>query len=286
MDTRTNVTAPAATRHTTLGGAAAAGGRPSVRATFDPATAPPAPSQRTLTLVELRKMTDTRSGRWVLAVIGLSMIGMTCLVVFAGDAGDRTSTEIFLASQAGMSVLLPVLGILAITAEWTQRTGHTTFALVPRRGRVVQAKVQAGILLAAAFLLTSGLVTIGGHALGLATDRADGGWSVPADLVATRALDCVIAVLCGIAFGMLLSSPLLAILSYYAIPIVFGILAATVSAVDAPLGWINLGETLAPLSEEGTVTGNEWARIAASVGLFTVLPFAAGTWRTLRREIG
>ena len=39
-----------------------------------------------------------------------------------------------------MSVILPIIAVLSVTAEWTQRSGLTTFTLVPHRGRVVLAK--------------------------------------------------------------------------------------------------------------------------------------------------
>ncbi|UGQ10332.1 ABC transporter permease [Yinghuangia sp. ASG 101] len=258
---------------------------PSPHAAFAPGAAPAAPSSRLLTLVELRKMTDTRSGRWVLAVIGLTMVGLTCLVVFAGDAGDRTSADIFLASQTGLSLLLPVVAIVAVTAEWSQRDGLTTFALVPARERVVRAKAQAGLVLAVCGIGVSALVTVGGHALGLATGNADGGWSIPLGLVATRVLDCAIAVFAGLAFGMLLGNPTLSILGFYAVPLVLGILGDTVSALDATMTWIDPGRALTPLSEEGGITGAEWAHLTTSTALFTALPFAGGLVRTLRREM-
>lgn len=252
---------------------------------FTPGSGPAAPSSWLLTRVELRKMTDTRSGRWVLAAIGLTMIGMTCLVVFAGDAGDRTSPQIFLASQTGLSLLLPVVAIIAITAEWSQRDGLTTFALVPARGRVIRAKAQAGLILALCGIAVSAVVTAGGHALAPATGNADGGWSIPLDLVGTRVLDCAIAVFAGLAFGMLLGNPMLSILGFYAVPLVLGILGETVSALDGTMTWIDPGRALTPLSEEGSVSASEWAHMAASTALFTALPFVGGTWRTLRREI-
>ncbi|WP_436789539.1 ABC transporter permease [Yinghuangia sp. YIM S10712] len=264
-----------------------AGGRRTDTASAEAALccASAAPSSWLLTLVEMRKMTDTRSGRWVLAVIGLTMVGMTCLVVFAADPGDRTTAELFLASQTGLSLLLPVVAIVAVTAEWSQRDGLITFALVPARGRIIRAKVQAGLILAVCGVALSAVVTVGGHALGIATGNADGGWAIPLDLVATRVLDCVIAVFAGVAFGMLLGSPLLSILAFYAVPIVLGILGGTVSALDGTMTWIDPGRALTPLSEVGDVSASEWAHMATSTALFTVLPFAGGAWCLLRREV-
>ena len=42
--------------------------------------------------------------------------------------------------------LLPVLGILLVTSEWTQRTALVSFTLMPVRGRVLVAKVLAALI--------------------------------------------------------------------------------------------------------------------------------------------
>ena len=58
------------------------------------------------------------------------------------------------------SVLLPVLGIMLVTSEWGQRTAMVTFALEPRRPRVILAKLVTGLVLTlatAAFAITIGL---------------------------------------------------------------------------------------------------------------------------------
>src|SRR5207344_2799662 len=53
------------------------------------------------------------------------------------------------------SVLLPVLGIMLVTSEWSQRTAMTTFALEPRRMRIVLAKMLAGVALTAFVIVFS-----------------------------------------------------------------------------------------------------------------------------------
>ena len=47
-----------------------------------------------------------------------------------------------------MVILLPVLGVMSVTGEWTQRTAMVTFALVPSRGRVVAAKYVSALVIA------------------------------------------------------------------------------------------------------------------------------------------
>lgn len=45
---------------------------------------------------------------------------------------------------------MPVVGILLVTSEWSQRTAITTFTLVPQHGRVLTAKLLAALVLSAA----------------------------------------------------------------------------------------------------------------------------------------
>ena len=42
-----------------------------------------------------------------------------------------------------MTIILPMIAILSVTSEWSQRSGLTTFTLVPHRGRVILAKAIA-----------------------------------------------------------------------------------------------------------------------------------------------
>ena len=81
--------------------------------------------------VELRKMFDTRSGFWLLASIGIaSVLATGAVILFAPDDAQNYDT---FASAIGfpMAVILPMIAILAVTSEWSQRTGLTTFTLVP-----------------------------------------------------------------------------------------------------------------------------------------------------------
>jgi ABC-2 type transport system permease protein len=67
--------------------------------------------------------------------------------VVAHDAA-RTFGSYLSLTQIPVGVLLPVLGVLLVTSEWSQRTAMTTFALVPRRFRVLTAKPLAAAVLA------------------------------------------------------------------------------------------------------------------------------------------
>ena len=78
--------------------------------------------------VELRKMFDTRSGFWLMASIVItSVLATAALIVFAPDA-QLTFDNFAAAIGAPMTVILPMIGILAVTSEWSQRSGLTTFS--------------------------------------------------------------------------------------------------------------------------------------------------------------
>src|SRR5215210_5658638 len=105
------------------------------------------PALSRLIAVELRKMVDTRAGLWLqLGVVALTVAAVILRSV-TGDASDHVfRAELAWALQPA-AVLLPVVGILLVTSEWTQRTALATFTLVPQRSRVVVAKLAAGVAL-------------------------------------------------------------------------------------------------------------------------------------------
>lgn len=248
--------------------------------------APPVP-QRTLVALELRKTVDTRSGRWVFAVILAATVGMVCLVVFAADRDERDAAGLFSASQTGVAVLLPVVAAVAMCAEWTQRTALTTFALVPDRGRTVVAKWLAMLVLTAVGVGVGLVAALGGHALGRATGQvgADVGRLPSGRLVATSLLDTGLSVTMGLALGMLLANATLSILTLFGIPAVLGILSGTIGALERPFGWLNPGQAFGPLGDPATISATEWARVGTAAALWVLVPFAAGWWRTVRRDV-
>src|SRR5687768_15973133 len=81
--------------------------------------------------VELRKMFDTRAGFWMLASIVITAtIATAAVVAFAPDA-ELTYGTFGAAVGVPMAVILPILAVLSVTGEWSQRSGLTTFTLVP-----------------------------------------------------------------------------------------------------------------------------------------------------------
>ena len=105
---------------------------------------PGVPFGRTLQ-AELRKMVDTRAGRWMVIVMAAVAVLILAAFLIWGPAGDASFRGLLELSTLPLAMLLPVLGIMAATAEWTQRTGLVTFTLEPRRGRVERRDVLGAI---------------------------------------------------------------------------------------------------------------------------------------------
>jgi ABC-2 type transport system permease protein len=236
-----------------------------------------------LTLIELRKLADTRSGLWLLIVIGLgSAATAAVLLAFAPDT-DQTFATFFSFGLLPPGVLLPVLGILSMTSEWSQRTALTTFALVPRRGRVIVAKLAAGVLIALAATAATCAFAAGANliARGLGGDAS---WHLGPAVIAQSALMEVLFVLMGLGFGALLLNSPLAIVLYFVIPTAWTFLGGMVKALHTAAAWLDLNETSTPLGEPG-MTAGQWYRLGVSVAVWVVVPLLAGTVRMLRREV-
>jgi ABC-2 type transport system permease protein len=223
----------------------------------------------TIVRVELRKMMDTRAGVWLLAIIAVLAVGLVVLIHFVGEATDRTFVGRLGATLLPVAVLLPILGILSVTSEWSQRTALTTYSLVPRRGRVAVAIGSLAVCVAASAVAN----LIGG-----------GSWSVRPAFFGTVALFAVINVAVGLAFGMLFMNSALSIVLYFVLPIAWSILGSLVQALRTPAEWLDLSVTSGKLVEL-SVTSGDWARLGTSAALWIAVPLAVGFIRLARRDI-
>ena len=242
------------------------------------------PSIGRLTLVELRKMADTRAGFWLLAVTALGYAALVAVMFFAAEPEDLTFYGFFQITLLPSGVLLPVIGILPVTGEWTQRAALTTFTLVPERGRVAGAKLLAGVALAAGSVVAGLLFAALGNLAAIAFADGDGSWRITAGALGSAALFQVINITMGVAFGMLLMNSALAIVLYFLLPTVWGLLTGLIDQLARAAEWLDLGVTSMPLTENA-MSGSDWPKLAASVGLWVVVPLVSGLVRLLRREV-
>jgi ABC-2 type transport system permease protein len=244
----------------------------------------PRPPLARLTYVELRKMTDTRAGFWLLFVIVAATVAAALLHMVLGKDSTRTLQEAFSVAQLPCSVLLPVLAILCVTSEWSQRTALTTFALVTKRSRVVTAKVLAAVAISALAVVLALVIALIANAIGTVAFGADGVWSLSATAIGESFLLQLIGTLGGIAFGMVFLASAPAIVLYFVLPTLWGILTAIIPGMEGAAHWLDLGQNTSDLSEFD-ISGVGWARLATSVALWVAVPFAIGLWRIVRREV-
>ncbi|HEX4307102.1 MAG TPA: hypothetical protein VHZ54_13785 [Solirubrobacterales bacterium] len=235
-----------------------------------------------LTKVELRKMVDTRSGFWLqLAVLGLTLLAVV-ITVLAGHDDDKVFFQILSNALQPAGILLPVVGILLVSSEWSQRTALVSFALVPERGRLIAAKVLAGVVLALVATAVALVIAVLGTAL--ASTDAPHQWSLPLGLLLQDIVYVVTAMIIGIGFGVALQSSAPAIVLYFALPVAFAALGS-IHALNGVVHWINTAEALEPLTTE-VMSGHQWARGLVALALWIGIPFTVGMWRLTRRDVG
>lgn len=235
-----------------------------------------------LVKVEMRKMLDTRSGLWlVIAIVAITAL-ITVIFFFAAPDDERTFLNYIGIMATPQGFLLPVMGILLITQEWTQRTGMVTFTLEPHRGKVIAAKVLAALLFGLLAVVLANVIA----ALATVVSGAPGAWeNIGADDFAKFTLLQVTGVLQGLAFGLIFLNSAAAIVTYFVLPIAFSIVASLWGELADIAPWVDLGTSQQPLFSGQNLTGEEWWQIVTGTLIWVVLPFLAGLVRVLRAEL-
>jgi ABC-type transport system involved in multi-copper enzyme maturation permease subunit len=234
--------------------------------------------------VELRKLVDTRSGRWLLIAIGVLTAAVVTVFLFAAPPQELTYSNFVTATGTPQGVLLPLLGILTVTSEWGQRTGLVTFTLEPKRGRVVVAKLLAVLLLGLLAVVVAFALAALGNVLGQSLQDGDGSWAFGAEGFRDILVLQLLGVLQGLALGMLIMNTAGAIVTYFALPAAVGILANTVESFREAAEWVDINTASIPLSAHDA-DGGDWARLAVAALIWVVVPMAIGWFRLLHREL-
>lgn len=241
-----------------------------------------------LTRIELRKMFDTRSGFWLMASIGiLSVIATGAVLIFASDEA-MTFENFSTAVGIPMSILLPVMGILAITGEWSQRSGLTTFTLVPLRGRVVGAKLAATVLVGVVSMLVAMGVGALGNILGASIRGVDLTWGMDATGVAKVVLASVLGMLIGFMLGTLIRNSAGALVGYFAyafvLPTISGILYQSQDWWKDNNHWIDFQANSTQLYD-GAMSAADWGYLGFTGLIWLVIPLLLGIRLALRSEV-
>jgi ABC-2 type transport system permease protein len=157
-----------------------------------------------LVRVELRKSYDTRAGFWLLVSIGLITAAAIVITLLVAAEWDLDYSHFTSASGIPQGILLPVLGILLVTSEWTQRTGLVTFTLEPSRSRIVAAKLVAAVVLGLIAVVVAFALAALANLAGMALRDGDGSWDFGVAGFGDITILQLLGILGGVAYGMLL----------------------------------------------------------------------------------
>jgi ABC-type transport system involved in multi-copper enzyme maturation permease subunit len=237
-----------------------------------------------LVRTELRKLTDTRAGTWLLAAIVTITPIVVAVMLFTAKPQSLTYVKFVDITQTPQKFLLPLLGILTITTEWSQRTGLLTFTLAPHRGRVLRAKATAtfllGLLVIAAAFGTAAI----GNLLGAGLRHGNGSWSFGVSGFRDILIVQFTGLAQGLAFGMLLLISAAAIIAYYVLPTLSSFAFTSIPGLKSIKAWFDLNSAQTPLYNHD-ITGHGWVQLLCAVLIWVALPAVLGVARVLRSEI-
>jgi len=254
-------------------------------------------SFRTIAHMEWLKLRSVRSTWWTLLVFAAGMIGVAVLIMAHYNwatmpSGARAGFDPTNDSLAGLAVgqlALGVLGVLAITGEFSSGLIRLTFAAAPRRPLVLAAKTA---VLAAVTLVAGEIMAFAAFALGEAVLRnpaphaALGQPGVLRAVLMAGAYPALIA-LVGLGLGALIRH------TAGAISAVVGVLFV-LPLILVPLGASiqnSVGQFMPMIIAENSLTAvkpvahslSPWTGLGV-LCLYTAAALAAGAWALARRD--
>jgi len=250
-------------------------------------TPAPVPLPR-LVRVELRKSFDTSSGRWLLASLGLAAALTTGAIIAWAPAAQLTYSEFTLAIGVPMTIILPIIAVLSVTSEWSQRSGLATFTLVPHRGRVLLAKAIAAILVTIPATAAAFGVGALGNVSGAALADVPAVWDQAAVDVAYFALGQTLLLLVGFVLGALIRNSSGAIVAYmiygFVAPGLLAFLAFNQAWFADARPWLDPKHNQDTLLR-GDLVGDGWAHLAVTSVVWLVVPMVVAVINVLRSEV-
>ena len=237
---------------------------------------------------ELRKMFDTRSGFWLIASIAILGLLATAAVILFAPEDQLTYSTFTSATNIPMAVILPIIAILSVTGEWSQRSGLTTFTLVPHRGRVIAAKALASVGVAVVSIpLALGIGALG-NLVGSAAAGIDPVWDVTVLNLVTIVLANVLSVMFGFMLGVVLRNSVGALVAYFVyqflLPTLSLILAASQAWFRELQPWVDFDHAQSALFD-GALTAQQWAHLGFTGTLWLVIPMTVGLMLVMKADV-
>jgi ABC-type transport system involved in multi-copper enzyme maturation permease subunit len=243
-----------------------------------------------LVAVELRKLADTRAGRWLLisiAALTLLVLIIQMSVVLAQDLHPKF-LDFLQGMNTPMGILLPVLGVMSVTSEWSQRTAMVTFTLEPSRVRVVAAKLVSILIISVLALAVGFFLGTLGNVLYGALSGNTVVWGSVVKYAAYYLLLYVFGLTTGFAFGALFLNSAAGIVVYFVysfvLPPIFAIGAALMDWFSHVQPWVDFNNDQNHLID-ATIAGRQWVELLVSGVIWLVVPLLIGIWRIRRAEV-
>jgi ABC-2 type transport system permease protein len=238
--------------------------------------------------VELIKMFNTRAGFWLMVSIAASALIATASVIAFAPESAQTYDNFGAAIGIPMALLLPVMAILSVTSEWSQRSGLTTFTLVPHRSRVIWAKLVVSVVLGAVSFGVALAIGALGNIVGSGIAGVDTVWDISTGQMATLILANVLNLLIGFMLGVLIRNSPGAIVGYVVYSFVLSSLSLLLANFqhwwEKAQPWLDFNFAQGPLYEGG-LTSREWANLGVSGLIWLVVPLAVGLVMVMRSEV-
>jgi ABC-2 type transport system permease protein len=237
---------------------------------------------------ELRKMLDTRSGFWLMASVGILALLATAAVILFAPSNELTYNTFVSAIDIPLTLVLPVIAILSVTSEWSQRSGLTTFTLVPDRGRVIAAKAIACVGVAIASMPVAFSIGALGNVVHSAIAGVGPVWDLTVTNLLTIALANVLSLLVGFMLGVLIRSSAGAIAAYFIYQFLLPTLALPLAASQHWFRdlqpWVDFDYTQGALFD-GALTTLQWAQLGVTAMIWLVIPLMVGLGFVTRAEV-
>ncbi|UBU09048.1 ABC transporter permease subunit [Nonomuraea gerenzanensis] len=236
----------------------------------------------TLLRVETRKLHDTRTS--IIMTVALSAVSIALVVGRALFAGPAELSTLANTAALALSVLLPVLGILTVTGEWSHRTALTTFTLEPRRGRVLAAKCLPVLGASVAACLLALLVAVPMTAVSAAVRGVPATWGLELGPLLGWIATIVLSTAEGLALGMLLLNAPAAIVIYLVSPMLWGFVSQLGATGQLLAEWLDLNTATNALMD-GNMGGGDVPQLAVTIMVWVVIPMGVGVLRVLRKDV-
>lgn len=247
----------------------------------------PIPFTRLLS-VELRKCFDTRAGFWLMASIGIAALLATGAVLLWAPDSELTYSTFATAIGFPMAIILPMVAVLSVTSEWSQRSGLTTFTLVPHRSRAIAAKFGVTVGISVVSMLIAMAIGAVGTVVGSAILGIDPVWDAGFVDLANIVLAQVLGMLVGFMLGVVIRNSSAAIVAYFvysfALTAITEVLAATQDWFANLQPWVDFNYAQGALFN-GSLDAEQWANLAVTGVVWLVAPMAFGLWSLMRSEV-